>query len=405
MLSAEKIRGEFPILRRQIRGKRLVYLDSAATTLKPQSVIDTINLFNSYGTANVHRGVHFLSEEATQLYDNARLEVQRFINARSEREIVFTSGTTMAINLVAYSYGRHFLKRGDEIIISAMEHHSNIVPWQMLCQEVGCVLKVIPINDRGEIEMDSFRGLLSDRTKLVSVVYVSNALGTINPVQEIVSLAHDAGAVCFVDGAQAVAHMPVDVQALGCDFFSISGHKMFAENGVGVLYGKEKILDAMPPFFGGGDMIRSVTFEKSTYAELPLKFEAGTPHIAGVLSLTPAITLLKKYGLKDISEMENALLQYGTEVLSEIEGLKLIGTARKKASILSFVLDGIHPHDLGTLVDEDGIAIRTGHHCAQPVMTRFSVPATARASLSIYNTREDIDLLAQSLRRAQKVFA
>jgi cysteine desulfurase/selenocysteine lyase len=405
MLDVDKIRAEFPLLKRQVHGRPIAYLDNAATTLKPRSVIDTVNLYNSYGTSNVHRGVHILSEQATHAYEAARSEVRRFINARSNREIIMTSGTTMSINLVAHSYGRAFLRAGDEVIISHMEHHSNIVPWQMLCESIGARLRVIPINDAGELDMDEYRKMLNGRTKMVAVVHISNALGTINPVREIVSLAHDAGAVCLIDGAQAVAHTEVDVQALGCDFYCFSGHKLFAETGVGVLYGRERLLESMPPFLGGGDMIRSVSFSGTTYAELPSKFEAGTPNISGVMSLTPAIKFLDSVGLPAVGKYESELLSYGTKKLQAMPGVKLVGTAKNKASILSFVLDDIHPHDIGTLVDEQAVAIRTGHHCAQPVMERYQVPATARASLSLYNTTEEIDRLCEAIRHVQEVFA
>jgi cysteine desulfurase/selenocysteine lyase len=405
MFDVEKIRAEFPLLKRQVHGRPIAYLDNAATTLKPKSVIDTVNMYNSYGTSNVHRGVHLLSEEATRAYESARSEVRRFINAKSDREVILTSGTTMSINLVAHSYGRAFLKAGDEIIVSQMEHHSNIVPWQMLCESIGAKLRVIPINDAGELDMTAFRQMLSDRTKLVAVVHISNALGTVNPVREIVSLAHDAGAVCLIDGAQAVAHTSVDVQAMGCDFYCFSGHKLFAETGVGVLYGRERLLEAMPPFLGGGDMIRSVSFSGTTFAELPSKFEAGTPNISGVMSLTPAIKFLDSIGLEAVGSYETELLNYGTYKLQSMPGVRLVGTAKNKASILSFVLDDIHPHDIGTLVDEQAVAIRTGHHCAQPVMERYQVPATARASLSFYNTKEEIDRLCVAIRKVQEVFA
>ena len=403
-LNIAKIRKDFPNLHIQVRGKPLVYLDNAATTLKPQSVIDTIEKYYKLETSNVHRGVHYLSEQATADFEASREKIRNFINAAKAAEIIFTRGTTESINLVAYSYGRHFLKAGDEILISTMEHHSNIVPWQMLCEEKGCVLKVAPINDQGELIWEEFQKLLIPKVKLVSMVYISNSLGTINPIKNVIDAAHRAGAVVLVDAAQAVSHRKIDVQQLDADFVAFSGHKLFGPTGVGVLYGKEKWLNTMPPFMGGGDMIASVTFEKTTYNVLPHKFEAGTPHVAGVIGLGAAIDYVQSVGLENIGEHEKDLLEYGTKALSAVPGLRLIGTAKEKTSILSFVFPDIHAHDLGTLVDREGIAIRTGHHCTQPVMKRFGVPATARAALSMYNTTEEIDKLVDALYKAKKIF-
>ena len=399
-----QIRKDFPNLSIQVHGKPLVYLDNAATTLKPQSVIDTVDRYYKSGTSNVHRGVHYLSERATAEYEEARRKVKDFINAQHIGEIIFTRGTTDAINLVAQSYGRTFLKAGDEILISHMEHHSNIVPWQMLCEEKKCVLKIIPINDRGEIIYEEFEKLLTPKTKFLSIVYISNSLGTINPVKKMIQSAHRVKVPVLVDGAQAVSHRKVDVLDLDCEFFVFSGHKLFGPTGVGVLYGKTDFLNRMPPSQGGGDMIASVTFEKTTYNSLPYKFEAGTPPIAQVLGLGAAIDYVNKIGLENISEHEKELLQYATKSLSSIEGLRIIGRAQMKASLVSFVLPNIHPHDLGTLVDEDGVAIRTGHHCTMPLMQRFGVPATARASMSFYNTKEEIDQLVKAIHRAKEIF-
>lgn len=404
VFDVEKIRQEFPNLHRVVHGLPLVYLDNAATTLKPKVVLDAVSRHYQNGTANIHRGVHLMSEEATLAYEGTREKIRHLLNAPEANQIVFTSGTTAGINLVAQSYGRSFLKAGDEIIISHMEHHSNIVPWQMLCEEKGCVLKVIPIDDSGAFSLADFAALLSPRTKFVSVVYVSNSLGTINPVAEIIELAHAQGVPVLVDGAQAVAHMPVDVVALDCDFFVFSGHKIFGPTGVGALYGKKNLLEAMPPVAGGGDMIRSVTFAKTTYAPVPAKFEAGTPPIASVIGLGAAVDYLEGVGLARIQAYEHELLEYGTRALSLVPGLRFIGTAAHKAGILSFVMADVHPHDLGSLVDSEGVAIRTGHHCTQPVMERFGVPATARASLAIYNTRHDIDVLVAALIKAGELF-
>jgi len=403
-LNVKEIRKDFPNLNIKIRGKPLVYLDNAATTFKPQSVIDRISRHYQEETSNVHRGVHTLSERATVEFEESRNKVQDLINARSNHEIIFTKGTTEAINLVAGSYARKFLKKGDNIIISEMEHHSNIVPWQILCEQTGAELKIMPMNDAGELIFPEIEKLVTERTKLISVVYISNSLGTINPVKKIIDLAHRQDIPVMLDGAQAVSHRNVDVQELDCDFLAFSGHKLFGPTGVGVLYGKEKWLDVMPPYQGGGDMIASVTFEKTTYNKLPYKFEAGTPNVAGVIGLGAAIDYVRSVGFDKIEGYEKGLLEYGTQALMNIEGLRPIGTARDKASILSFVLDHIHAHDLGTMVDEEGVAIRTGHHCTQPVMNHFKVPATARASLTFYNTKEEIDILVKAVKRAKKIF-
>ncbi len=404
-LDAETIRKDFPILRQTVHGRPLVYLDNAATTQKPHAVIDRMTRYYEEENANVHRGVHVLSERATDAYEDARETVRRFLNAAEAREIVFVRGTTEAINLVAQSYGRSRVGPDDEVVISVMEHHSNIVPWQILCEEKRARLRVVPMTDAGELRLDAYEELLSDRTRIVAVVHVSNALGTINPVEEIVRLAHRRGIPVLLDGAQAVAHMPVDVQALGCDFYALSGHKMLGPTGIGVLYGKASLLDAMPPYQGGGDMIRSVAFERTLYNVLPYRFEAGTPNIAGAVGLAAAVDYLTNVGLDRTSAHEHDLLVYGTEALLGIPGLRLTGTAGEKAGILSFVLDGVHPHDVGTIVDREGVAIRTGHHCCQPLMERLGVPATARASLGLYNTREEIDVLAGALRKVREVFA
>jgi cysteine desulfurase/selenocysteine lyase len=401
----EKIRQDFPVLQQRVHGKPLVYLDNAATTQKPQGVIDTIARYYLSENSNVHRGVHFLSDVATQAYETARSRVRQFLNAAHDQEIIFTRGTTEGINLVASSYGRSRIAAGDEIIISAMEHHSNIVPWQMVCEEKGAALRVIPINDAGELRLEEYERLLSDRTRLVSVVYVSNALGTVNPVKQIIATAHRRGIPVLVDGAQATPHLPVDVQDLGCDFYAFSGHKLFGPTGIGVLYGKEELLEAMPPYQGGGDMISAVTFEKTIYNSLPHKFEAGTPHIAGVVGLAAAIEYVERIGLDQIAAYEGDLLAYGTDLLSAIPGLRMIGTAGRKASVLSFVLRDIHAHDVGTILDHEGIAIRAGHHCAMPVMKRFGIPATARASLAFYNTREELEALAKGIHKVIEVFA
>jgi len=400
----ERIRQDFPILGEKIRGKPLVYLDNAATSQKPQVVIDTIRQFLSTYNSNVHRGVHQLSERATEAYEQARTRVQGFINAAESREIIFVRGTTEAINLVAQSYGRTHIGTGDEIVISAMEHHSNIVPWQILCEQTGAVLRVVPINDDGEMLLDEYVTLLTPRTRLVAVAHVSNALGTINPVREIIRLARRQGVPVLVDGAQAVPHLQVDVRELDCDFYAFSGHKVFGPTGIGVLYGRARLLEAMPPYQGGGDMIKSVTFAKTVYNDLPFKFEAGTPHIGGVIGLGAALDYLDGVGLDRVTAYEHELLAHATEVLSAIPGVRIIGTAKEKASVVSFVVDGVHAHDIGTVLDHEGIAIRAGHHCAMPVMQRFGVPATARASLAFYNTRAEVDALVRGIHKVIEMF-
>ncbi len=400
----EAIRKDFPILEEQVYGKPLTYLDNAATTQKPRAVIDTLTQFYSKENANIHRGIFCLSEQATKRYKSARHRVQEFIHARSDKEILFVRGTTEAINLVAHCYGRAFLRKGDEVLITGMEHHSNIVPWQMLAEQTGIRLKVAPINDEGELILEEFKKLLTQKVKFVSVTHVSNALGTINPVKELARLAHEKGAVVLVDGAQAVAHTAVDVQDIDCDFYAFSGHKLLGPTGIGVLYGKKELLEKMPPYQGGGDMIRTVTFEKTTYNDLPYKFEAGTPHIAGVIGLGAAIDYIRSVGLDRIEAYEQELLAYGTEKILQVPGLRLIGTARKKSAILSFVIGEAHAHDIGTILDRQGIAIRAGHHCAMPVMQRFNVPATTRASLAFYNTKEEIGRLVAALHEVTEVF-
>ncbi len=405
ILDIHAIRCDFPILQELVHGKPLIYLDNAATSQKPRVVTDATARFYDSENSNIHRGVHFLSAQATDAYERARTKVRRFIGAASEKEIIFVRGTTEAVNLVAQSFGRTFFKAGDEIVISAMEHHSNIVPWQLLADQIGVVLRVIPINDDGELMLTEYEKLLGPRTRLVSVVHVSNSLGTVNPVRRMIEIAHARDIPVFIDGAQAVPHLRVDVRELDCDFYAFSGHKMFSPTGVGILYGKEKWLDRMPPYQGGGDMIRSVTFEKTTFNELPFKFEAGTPNIVGGIGLGVGIDYLESIGVERIAAYEHDLLEYGTAALRSVRGLRLIGTAREKCSILSFVLDNVHPHDVGTILDMEGIAIRTGHHCTQPVMQRFGIPATSRASLAFYNTREEIDSLVAAIDKAQKVFA
>jgi len=401
---AAQVREDFPALSQTVYGKPLVYLDNAATTQKPRAVIEAMNRFYLTGCANIHRGVHLLSERATAAYEQARVTVQRFLNAAQAREIIFVRGATEAINLVARTYGRVNVGRGDEVLITELEHHSNIVPWQMLCQENGALLRVAPIDDRGEVRLEEFEKLLGPRTRLVSVAHVSNALGTVNPVRRIVETAHRWNVPVMLDGAQAAPHLKVDVQALGCDFYAFSGHKLYGPTGIGVLYGRAALLEAMPPYQGGGDMISSVTFEHTTYNELPYKFEAGTPHIAGAIGLAAAIDYLNQLGLDEIAAYEHELLAYATAALTRIPGLRLIGTAREKAAVLSFVIDGVHPHDVGTILDREGIAVRAGHHCAQPVMERFGVPATTRASLAFYNTMEEIDALVRGIRAVKEVF-
>lgn len=400
-----KIRQDFPVLQEQVYGRPLVYLDNAATTQKPNAVIDRMSDFYRHEYGTVRRGVYALSEKATQAYEQARAKVSRFINAPISCEVLFTKGTTEAINLVATSYGRPFLSAGDEVIISAMEHHANIVPWQQLCLEKGATLRVIPMNDNGELLMDDYRALLNERTKIVAVNHVSNALGTINPIKRIIDLAHQAGAVVLIDGAQGVSHIPVDVQALDCDFYAFSGHKLYGPSGIGVLYAKLKHLDRMVPYQFGGEMIESVTFEKTTFAKAPRKFEAGTPPIVEVIGLGEAIDYLNRIGMAAIGAYEASLLTYATERLEAMPEVKIIGTAAHKASVVSFEIENVHPHDIGTLLDREGIAIRAGHHCAQPVMERFGVPATARASFSFYNTQEEIDKLVQGIGTVIKVFS
>jgi len=405
-LDVKRLREDFPILHQTLRhGHSLVYLDNAATTQKPRAVIDALVHYYERDNANIHRGVHELSQRSTAAFEEARTKVQRFLGAAHPSEIVFTRGTTEAINLVAQSWGRANIGSGDEVLISAMEHHSNIVPWQMLCEEKGARLRVLPIDDRGELVMDELPRLLGPRTKLLALAHVSNALGTVNPVREIIELAHERGVAVLVDGAQAVAHTRVDVRDLGCDFYCFSGHKLYGPTGIGVLYGRSELLEAMAPWQGGGDMIASVTFEKTTYNVLPHKFEAGTPHIEGAIGLGVAIDYVQSVGLDAIAAYEADLLAYGTRALQGVRRVRLIGTARQKASVLSFVMEGVHPHDVGTILDQEGIAIRTGHHCAQPVMDRFGVPATARASLAFYNTRDEIDALVAGLGTVAEVFA
>jgi cysteine desulfurase/selenocysteine lyase len=400
----ERVRKDFPALHQEVHGRPLVYLDSAATSQKPQAVIDALVHYYTHDNANVHRGVHVLSERATEAYENARASIQRHLNAASETEIVFVRQATEAINLVAASYGRTFVGAGDEIVISAIEHHANIVPWQMLCEEKGAVLRVVPVDDRGDLIMEAYARLLGPRTRLVAVTQVSNALGTVTPIEEIIRLAHAQAIPVLVDGAQAVPHQAVDVRALDCDFYVFSGHKAFGPTGIGVLYGKEAWLDRMPPYQGGGDMIASVTFEKTVYNALPYKFEAGTPHIAGAIGLAAGLRYIAGLGLDRIATWEHELLALGTELLAAIPGVRLVGTARRKAAVLSFVLDGVHAHDVGTIVDHHGVAVRAGHHCAMPVMQRFGVPATVRASLAFYNTPAELVTLAEAVQEAREIF-
>ena len=405
VLDVQRVREDFPILRRQVHGRPLVYLDNAATTQKPQLVLDAVARYYAETNANVHRGVHHLSELATDAYEEARRKVRQFFNATTEREIIFTRNATEGINLVASAFVRPTLQAGDEVLISAMEHHSNIVPWQLVCAERGARLRVAPIDDNGDLRFDEFERLLGDRTRIVAMTHMSNALGTVNPVDEIVRRAHARGIPVLLDGSQAAYHMPVDVRSLNADFYVATGHKLYGPTGIGILYGREALLEAMPPFLGGGDMIASVTFEKSTWNDLPYKFEAGTPNIEGAIGLGAAIDYIRSVGFDAIQQHERDLLAYGTHVLESLPGVRIVGTARRKASILSFVMGNIHPHDIGTIVDREGVAIRTGHHCAQPVMERFGIPATARASLAMYNTREELDALGSALVRVQEVFA
>ena len=400
-----EVRLDFPILHQQVYGHQLVYLDNAATSQKPRAVIDAISHYYERGNANIHRGVHFLSEHATEEHEAARRIVQRFLNAADKREVIFVRSATEGINLVAQTYGRKHVGVGDEVLITAMEHHSNIVPWQMLCEEKDAKLRVVPINDRGELQMEELPKLLSKRTKLLAVTHVSNALGTITPLRKIIEIAHSHGVPVVVDGAQAVPHLKVDVQALDCDFYVFSGHKVYGPTGIGVLYGKRTLLEAMPPYQGGGDMIRSVTFEKTLYNDLPYKFEAGTPNIAGAIGLGAAIDYINHLGIDKIAAHEHDLLTYATESLSAIPDIRIIGTAAEKAAVISFIIEGIHPHDIGTILDREGIAIRTGHHCAQPVMQRFHIPATARASFALYNTRAEVDALVAGIEKVKEVFA
>ena len=397
------LRRDFPALRQPVHGRPLVYLDNAATTQKPQAVIDAVSHYYGADCANVHRGAHTLSERATRAYEAARVKVQRFIHAGSPREVVFVRGTTEAINLVAQSFARPRLQPGDEILLTEMEHHANIVPWQLVCEQTGAVLRVVPVDDRGELRLEAYRRLLGPRTALVAVTQVSNALGTVNPVAEMVQLAHRQGVPVLVDGAQAVAHYPVDVQALDCDFYAFSGHKLYAPTGIGVLYGKAALLGAMPPYQGGGEMIRQVSFERSTYAEPPYKFEAGTTDIAGAIGLGAAIDYLSGQRLAGFAAHEQALLQHATAALGEVSGLRIIGTAAEKAAIVSFTLAGAHPHDIGTILDHEGIAVRAGHHCAQPLMRRLGVPATTRASFAFYNTHEEVDRLVAAVHKVREV--
>ena len=397
------IRRDFPILHQQVHGRPLVYLDNAATTQKPRAVIETMSRFYEHDNSNIHRGLHELSMRATGAYEQVRERVRRFINAAEDREILFVRGTTEAINLVANSYGRRHVGAGDEVLITQMEHHSNIVPWQLLCEEKGARLRVAPISDDGEILIDEMERLMGPKTKLLSMVHVSNAMGTINPVKRIVEIAHRRGIPVLLDGAQAAAHVRLDVQDLGCDFYSISAHKLYGPTGTGVLYGKAALLDAMPPYQGGGDMISTVTFEKTLFNKLPHKFEAGTPNIAGVIGMGAAIDYLEEIGLEKAAAYEHELLEYATDAVSKVPGLRIVGTAREKATVLSFVLEGIHPHDIGTILDQEGIAVRAGHHCTQPLMERFGVPATARASVAFYNTREEIDALVAGIHKVQQV--
>jgi cysteine desulfurase/selenocysteine lyase len=403
-LDVTKVREDFPILRTMVHGKPLVYLDNAATTQKPASVIERMDEYYRTENSNVHRGVHLLSEKATTAYEGARENVRRFINAKSTREVIFTRGATESINLVALAWGRANVREGDEIVISTIEHHSNIVPWQLLATQVGAKLRVIPVNDRGELLVDEYEQFLGERTRMVAINHISNALGTINPVKEMVAMARARGITTLVDGAQAVPHTRVHMQDLGADFYAFSSHKMFGPTGIGVLWGREAVLEAMPPVIGGGDMILSVTFDKTTYNELPYRFEAGTPSIAEAIGFGAAIEYLEAIGMDAISSHETGLLAYATATLCEIPGLRIIGTAENKASVLSFTLDCAHPHDIGTIVDQEGVAIRTGHHCAQPAMQRFGVPATARASMALYNTKDDVDALARALKKVVELF-
>jgi cysteine desulfurase/selenocysteine lyase len=401
-LDLEKIRKQFPVLHQQVNGKPLVYLDNAATNQKPKRVIDALTRYYEHDNSNIHRGIHTLAERATKAYEETRHAMQRFINAKHVEEIIFTRGVTESINLVSSSYGRAFVKAGDEIIISGMEHHSNIVPWQLICEEKGAIIKVIPVSEVGELDLDAYQKLLSGKTKVVAVNHASNSLGSINPIKEIIDLAHQVGAVVLIDGAQSSAHLPIDVQALDCDFYCISSHKMYGPTGTGILYGKKELLEKMPPYMGGGEMIKDVTFEKTTYNDLPYKFEAGTPNIADVVALNEAILFINELGKENIANHEAELLSYAAKKLSSIPSVRLIGTAREKVSVQSFVIDGIHHFDIGQMLDTRGIAVRTGHHCTQPLMERYGIEGTVRASFSVYNTKEEIDLLAEGVERIVK---
>ncbi len=403
-LDVERLRADFPILKLRVNGKPLVFLDSAASSQMPQPVLDRWIRYQTTQHANIHRAVHYLSETATAEYEGARRKLQAFINARDESEVVFTSGTTDAINLVAHGYGRRFIGAGDEIVLTTLEHHANIVPWQMVAEEKGARIRVVPVNDRGELVMEEYLKLLGPRTRLVGVTHVSNALGTVNPVREMIAAAHEKGIPVLVDGAQAVPHMNVDVQALDCDFYAFSGHKMFGPTGIGVLYGKAAWLDKMQPFKGGGDMILSVTFEKTVYNTIPFKFEAGTPPIAAAITLGAAVDYLAGIDMAEIQAHDTDILDYATREINRIPGVRIIGTAEKKAGVISFTVDGVHPHDVGTLLNDEGIAVRTGHHCAQPVMQRFGIPATSRASFAFYNTLPEVDALVAGIKKVQKVF-
>jgi cysteine desulfurase/selenocysteine lyase len=399
-----RVRADFPILRETVHGKPLVYLDNANTTQKPTSVLEALTHYYEHDNANIHRATHLLSERATKAYEGARDKVRRFINARETAEVIYTRGCTDGLNLIANSFARPRLKPGDEVLVSWMEHHSNIVPWQMVCEQTGATLKVVPITDDGVLRMDEFERLLSDRTKLVSIIHVSNSLGTINPIETIIAQAHARGIPVAVDGAQAAPHLPVDVQALDCDFYAFSAHKMYGPTGIGALYGKRALLESMPPYQGGGDMIASVTFEKTTYNVLPHKFEAGTPNIAGVVGFGAAVEYLGRFDMQAVAAHENDLLAHATEALEGIAGVRVIGKAPRKAGVVSFVMEGIHPHDIGTILDREGVAIRTGQHCAQPVMDRYGVPATARASFAIYNTHDEIDVFARAVSKVHELF-
>ncbi len=404
-LDLQAIRNDFPVLDQQVHGKPLVYLDNAASSQKPVQVQQTMNDYYSHDHANVHRGVHSLSQRATDAFEGARTKVKEFLGAANEKEIIFVRSATEGLNLIASSYGRMVLKEGDEVLITVLEHHSNIVPWQLICEQTGATLKSVDVNDAGELDLEQYKSLLTEKTKIAAFNHVSNALGTINPVKKMVKLAQEVGVTTVIDGSQAAPHLVIDVQDSDCDFYVITGHKMFGPTGIGVVYGKQALLDAMPPYQGGGEMIKQVSLEKSTYAELPAKFEAGTPDIAGSIGLAAAIDYMHNIGIENIAAHEHALLEYATEKASEIKELRIIGTAKDKAAVLSFVIEGIHPHDLGTILDNEGVAVRTGHHCAQPLMKRFNVPATARASFAMYNTFEEVDALMAAIKKAIEMFS